>query len=228
MFFYSGKEGTTSQNEDFVIPRHGNVKKLTAAYYKINIQTISKARTILRKNCSFLSIHNEVNHEAKISVAEEIRDPKQLWNLKNNLNKAKRESSSNSEEVDRIVMAMKLEHGKSFIRNVTILPQYYVGFAFTDDCLEGVERCCVNSSSVFRFDTKFEIIDNTALTKTQGTKGPEFRGHMMMHFRKGQGTYWRRATKIVTAKTNLSNISMIGHDMDQAIKNGLTIIFSRA
>ena len=100
MFFYSGKEGITSQNEDFVILRHGNVKKPTATYYKINIQTISKARTILRKNFSFSSIHNEVNHEAKISVAEEIRDPKQLWNLKNNLNKAKRESSSNSEEVD--------------------------------------------------------------------------------------------------------------------------------
>ena len=160
MLFYSGKEETTSQNEDFVIPRHGNVKKPTAAYYKINIQTISKARTILRKNFSFSSINNEVNHEAKISVPEEIRDPKQLWNLRNNLNKAKRESSSNSEEVDRIVMAMKLEHGKSFIRNVTILPQYYVVFAFTDDCLEGVERCCVNSSSVFRCDTKFEVKKN--------------------------------------------------------------------
>ena len=84
------------------------------------------------------SIHNEVNHEAKISVAEEIRDPKQLWNLKNNLNKTKRESSSNSEEGDRIVVAMKLEDGKSFISNVTILSQYYVVFAFTDDCLEGV------------------------------------------------------------------------------------------
>ena len=51
---------------------------------------------------------------------------------------------------------------------------------------------------------------------------------MMMHFKKDQGTYQRRPTKIVTTKTNLSNISMIGHDMDQSIKNGLTIIFSRA
>ena len=138
--------------------------------------------------------------------------------MKSSLNKAKRESSSNSEEVDRIVVAMKLEHGKSFIRNVTILPQYYVVFALTDDCLEVAERCCVNSISVFRFNTKFEITDNTALRKTQGTKGPEFRGHMMMHFRKDQRTYRRRATKIVTAKTNLPNISMIGHDMDRAIK----------
>ena len=157
--------------------------------------------------------------------------------MKSSLNKAKRESSSNSEEVDRIVVAMKLEHGKSFIRNVTILPQYYVVFAFTDDCLKGAERCCVNSISVLRFDTKFEIIDNTTLRKTQGTKGPKFRGHMMMHFRKDQGTYRRRATKIVTVKTNLCNIygSYVDHiidhswihDMDQAIKNGLTIILSR-
>ena len=51
---------------------------------------------------------------------------------------------------------------------------------------------------------------------------------MMIHFNRDQGTYRRRATKIVTAKTNSSNISMIVHDMDQAIKNGLTIIFSRA
>ena len=176
MSFYSLKEGTASQNKDFLIPRHGNVKKPTAAYYKIDIQTISRARTILSENCSFSSIHNGVNHEAKIPVAEEIRDPKLLWNLKSNLNKTKRESSSNSEEGDRIVVAMKLEHGKSFIRNVTILSQYYVAFAFTDDCLEGVERCCVNSSSVFRCDTKLEIIvklwlidtiyTNTALTKT--------------------------------------------------------------
>ena len=53
-------------------------KKPTAAYYKIDIQTISKARPILSENCSLSSIYNEVNHEAKISVAEEIRDPKQL------------------------------------------------------------------------------------------------------------------------------------------------------
>ena len=225
MSFYSLKERTASQNQDFLIPRHGNVKKPTAAYYKIDIQTISKAGTILSENCSFPSIHNEINHEAKILVAEEIRDPKQLWNLKKNLNKRKRESSRNSEEGDRIVVAMKLEDRKSFIRNATILSQYYVVFAFTDDCLEGVERCFANSSSVFRCDTKFEIIDklwltdtiytNTALTKTQGRKkAPGFCGHMMMNFKKDHGTYQRRATKIVTAKTNLSNISMIVHDMD--------------
>ena len=100
---------------------------------------------------------------------------------------------------------MKLEHGKAFIRNVTMLPQYYVVFAFTDDCLEHVERCYLNSSSVFRCDTKFEIIDklrltdtiytNTALTKTQGAKSPEFRGHMMIDFKKDQGKYQRLATK---------------------------------
>ena len=40
----------------------------------------------------------------------------------------------------------------------------------------------------------------------------------MMHFTKDQGIYQCLATEIVTAKPNLSNISMIGHDMDQTIK----------
>ena len=99
---------------------------------------------MLSENCSSSSIYKEVNHEGKMSVGQEIRDPKQLWNLKNNLNKTKRKPSSNSGEVDRLVAAIKLEHGKSFMRNVTILPQYYVVLAFTDDCLEGVVMCCVN------------------------------------------------------------------------------------
>ena len=121
---------------------------------------------------------------------------------------------------------------------MTILPQYYVVFAFIDDCFEGVERCCVNSSSIFRCDTTFEIMDklwlidtcytNTAFIKTQGTKHPEFPGTMMVHFTKDQGTYRCYTTEIVIAKHKVFNISMICHDMDQAIKNGPTSIFSRA
>ena len=79
-----------------------------AAYYRTDSQMISKARTIL---------------------SEEIGDPKQLWNLKKNLNKTKRKPSSNIGEGDRIVVGMKLEHGKSFICHMTILPHYYVEFA---------------------------------------------------------------------------------------------------
>ena len=94
---YYWKEGTATQNEDFSIPRHANAKKPTAAaYYRSDSQTISKARTMLSEKYSSSSIYNEVNHEAKISVGEEIRDPKRLRNLKQDLNKTKRESSSSS------------------------------------------------------------------------------------------------------------------------------------
>ena len=121
---------------------------------------------------------------------------------------------------------------------MTVLRQCYVVFAFTDYFFEGVERCCVNSSSVFRCDTAFEIMDklwlidasytNTALIKTQDTKHPEFPESMMVHFTKDQGTYWRLTTEIVTAKPKLCNFSLTCHDMGQPIKNVLTSIFSRA
>ena len=51
---------------------------------------------------------------------------------------------------------MELEQPKSFIRNVTILPQLYLVFVFIDDCLEGVESCCISINSVFRCITIFE------------------------------------------------------------------------
>ena len=89
--------------------------------------------------------------------------------MKNNLNKTKKESSNNSRLIDRIVTAIKLEQRKSFVRNTAILPQYYVVFAFTDDCLEGVERCCVSSNSVFRCDTTFKKIDEFWLTDASYT-----------------------------------------------------------
>ena len=75
----------------------------------------------------YLSICNKVNHEAKISVGEELRNLKQLWNLMKSLSKTKKESSNHSREIDIIVPAKKLEQGKSYIRNVTMLPQNYIG-----------------------------------------------------------------------------------------------------
>ena len=53
---------------------------------------------MLIENCSSPSVYNEVKHKAEISVGEEIRDPKQLWNLRNNINKTKRQPRSNSGE----------------------------------------------------------------------------------------------------------------------------------
>ena len=72
------------------------------------------------------------------------------------------------------------------------------------------------------------MVNRQRLYQYSFNKHPEFPGPMMVHFTKDQGTYWRLATEIVTAKPTLSDISMIGHDMDQAIKNGLTSIFSKA
>ena len=93
---------------------------IAVAYYRPDCQAISEARIMLTENCTFSSIYNEVNLETKISVSEEIRDPKQLKNLQQNLNQTKRDLSCNSGDADRVVAAMKLEHGKSFILNVTL------------------------------------------------------------------------------------------------------------
>ena len=106
---------------------------------------------MLSENCSSSSIYDEVNHKGKFFVGQEIINPKQLWNLKNNWSKTKKR-----ELVDIIFTEMKLEQPKSFIRKVTILPQLYLVFVFTDDCLEGAESWCISSNSVVRCITIFE------------------------------------------------------------------------
>ena len=69
--------------------------------------------------------------------------------MKTNLNKSERESGSNGGEVDRVVAAMKMKQGKSYIRNVVIiLPQHYVVFTFTDDSLEGAVSIVLQYSDV--------------------------------------------------------------------------------
>ena len=55
---YYWKERTASQNEDCLIPRHGNVKKPSAAYYRTDSQTIIKARTTLSENYNSSPIYN--------------------------------------------------------------------------------------------------------------------------------------------------------------------------
>ena len=60
------------QSPDMEMPKNQQQQ----LYYRTDSQTINKARTMLSENYRTLSIYNEGNHEAKISISEEIRDPK--------------------------------------------------------------------------------------------------------------------------------------------------------
>ena len=123
-----------------------------------------------------------------------------------------------------------------FIRNVSLLPNYYAAIAFTGYCLQSIEQCCISGTSVFRCDNTFEIIDNLRLTdtsianipliKAENDTHPEFPGPVMVHFTKDDSTYRCFASELVNGRPQLSNIKQIGHDMDMAIKYGLTTIFS--
>ena len=111
---------------------------------------------MLSENCSSSSIFDEVNHKVNFSLVKklEILNNYGIW--KTIEIKLKKESSNKSGVVDRIFTAMELEQSKSVIRNVTILPQLYLVFVLTDDCLEGVESCGISSNSMFRCITIFE------------------------------------------------------------------------
>ena len=121
-------------------------------------------------------------------------------------------------------MRAENSESSSFVHSLTILPNHYLAFAYSNTSLHNVECFCVNGNSVFRIDTTFEIIDglwvtdtsytNESIIKADDQENPEFPGPMMVHFRKDEATYRRFAGELVTENPALLNVRKIGTDMD--------------
>jgi len=73
---YNWKEG--SNQENFLLPRHGNAKKPThAVYYCTDAKIIDQAKSSLKiQSAAF--IYNNVNDGNDTSISCKIRNPKQL------------------------------------------------------------------------------------------------------------------------------------------------------
>ena len=230
-----------SDEENFFVGRHGNATKLTAsAYYRTDKATLQEARSQLMDNKSTSSIYRAINEEKKSTVGEELRNPRQLYNLKQSIDKKRDEAlpkqvHRNDSEVGCLVMQMRQSDTEPFIRSVVSLPSYCVATAFTDRTIKNIERFCVNGTSVFRCDTTFEIIDNLWLTDTSYTNfslinaedssHPEFPGPLMVHFAKDTDTYRCFAVELIVSNPSLLKIGKVGHDMDRALENGLGSVF---
>ena len=63
-------------------------------------------------------------------------------------------------------MRAENSESSSFVHSLTILPDHYQPFAYSNTSLHNVERFCVNRNSVFRIDTTFEIIGGLWVTDT--------------------------------------------------------------
>ncbi|XP_066934513.1 uncharacterized protein [Clytia hemisphaerica] len=73
-------------------------------------------------------------------------------------------------------------------------------------------------------DTSFEYL---ALLDSNGGH-PSFPGPFFWHFKKDECTYRRFATELINSKPSLLGIQLIGHDLDNAIGNGIGSVLRNA
>ena len=188
------------------------------------------------KPCS--QIYEDLNDTTETnSVSEEVRNPRQIYNVKRSQNTAHNEIPANGRsEVDRIIEQVQSSKGE-YMQSLTLLPEHYCQFNYWHQSLVDIERFCVKGSSVLRFDTTFEIIDGLWLTDTSYTnlslldenhKHPEFPGPNMAHLRKDTSTYRRFAEELAISHPAVFKVKEIGTDLDPALYNGVGDILQEA
>eukprot|EP00112_Aurelia_sp_Birch-Aquarium-sp1_P014208 Seg3052.3 transcript_id=Seg3052.3/GoldUCD/mRNA.D3Y31 product="hypothetical protein" protein_id=Seg3052.3/GoldUCD/D3Y31 len=123
------------------------------------------------------------------------------------------------------------------IDRVIFSPSDYIAFNQIPYMMKNLKKFCVDGDSILRVDTTFELVDGLWLTDTtysnealldSNGKHPEFPGPSMWHFKKNRETYRRFAGELVMNTPSLIELKKIGHDLDVAIPNGLTDLFTTA
>ncbi len=228
--------------EAFKLPSHGNATKPAAAsYFRTDTNVLRSVKSCLQQKMSCEEVY-KLHSNTCDTVSGELRNPRQVHNIKHQMNKRAKENESlqpKTDEIEQIICQMRDgSEAEQFTRALTILPKHYFSIHFFDESLEDIERFCVNDSSVFRVNTTFEIIKNLWVTDTSYTnssllcehtgKNPEFPGPIMLHSRKDKATYRAFAAQLVAQNPALLDIKKIETDMDKAVSDGLGDIFSEA
>eukprot|EP00794_Sanderia_malayensis_P013682 gene13682-biopygen10980 len=233
---YNWKNGDENAEKNFVLSRHGNAKRPHATtYMKQNPAIKKKAVNMLSNTASCAKVYRDLIKEAK-TPNEEPCNPKFVHNIKARKKvHVRQETGAGIPECETLVQQMRNE--KCNIESVVLMQEHYVSFCATNQMLADIDRFCVHGNSVFIVDTTFELSDGFWLTDSSfsyealvNEKGihPVFPGPYMWHFRKDRRTYRRFALEMTYAKPALLSIKKVGHDLDNAIGNGLTDILRDA
>eukprot|EP00112_Aurelia_sp_Birch-Aquarium-sp1_P016153 Seg3637.1 transcript_id=Seg3637.1/GoldUCD/mRNA.D3Y31 product="hypothetical protein" protein_id=Seg3637.1/GoldUCD/D3Y31 len=234
-----GEYGETLE-ENFIMPRHGNATRPTAAkYFRTEKKVLKAAASALERKMSADAVYKSLStSEGGSSVSAELRNPRQVHNIKSSMKATRTQPKQGCDEIRDIVNQMRDGDAEKFTRSITILPTHYYSVHYLEESLKDIERFCVDGNSVQRVDTTFEIIDNCWVTDTSYTneslvsesngKHPEFPGPIMLHFRKDQPTYRAFASSLVAHNPRLLHVKKFGTDMDKALSGGFGDIFQNA
>lgn len=233
---YRWMDNEEHDENDFILPRHGNATKPHAGvYYKQNPELKKKALSKIENGDSSAKVYRDLVIEAKVP-SEEPRDPKYIHNIKAQFSQQNKvDPPVIKSECEMLIKQMKEK--TTNMRNLIMLPDHYISFNSTEQMLQDLIRFCVNGNSILVVDTTFELCDglwltdssfqNEALVNNKG-EHPVFPGPYMWHFKKTREVYRRLALEIVNECPLTIQIKKVGHDLDEAVGSGLADVFVNA
>ncbi len=124
-------DGIGDLDNDFVVPRHGNATKpIATGYYRTDAKIIKEATSKLNKKMSADAVYKSLSSaQGSSSVSEELRNPRQVHNIKSSLksnDSKKSEIKNGRDEIQDIVEQMlDINSSEKFTRSVTILPSHF-------------------------------------------------------------------------------------------------------
>ena len=100
------------------------MKPTAANYYRADNELMLRVENAPEKRMSCDQIYNSYSRTSVATVSADVRNPRQIHNLKKNIEKRTKESSKgelNQDEIERMVIQMRDNNGESFTRAITIL-----------------------------------------------------------------------------------------------------------
>ena len=160
--------------ENFKVPRHGNALKPTAGpYYRTDKNVSEQAAASLKENKSCAAVYENLASSSLFSVSSELRNPRQVQNIKQAIthqdlaSQGNSTQSSSNDEMTHIVLQMRSTNSSELSTwLVTILPEHYFSVHFADESIQATEQFCVHGNSVFCIDTALKLsITSGSLTQ---------------------------------------------------------------
>ena len=146
-----------------------------------------------------------------------FRNPHQLYNIKIRTLSSTEDLALTIVPMDQQLIKQIQEPNRKYMQSLTYSSDCYCHINFNENSISDIEHFSINGSSIFRFDTTFEI-DGFWLTDTSYTNlsvidesgnHPEFPGPNMVHFQKEFMDYRPQATEMTFANENLAWESIV-------------------
>lgn len=240
---YAYDENLNNQDDkDIEIVPHGNSKASynQRPYIRTAQKTLNRERELLDTGKSVQEVYRTVLEESGgpmrcSSQSLEPRDTRQIYTIKA---KRKRLQAKQGDDAvdDELTNVIRRIASLQVVQSIIINKKCYFYFLSTDRQLNDIEKfCCTqNEVSVFGIDTTFNLCDmwvtdssyrNKRIIGNVSGEHPVFLGPALFHFTKDEKTFTRFALELQAEHPPIRNLKKIGLDMEDAIFNGVKVMF---